>query len=63
MIQKAIKNLSNKYSFIHPVDLEDEKVTKAITDNEEYNNLPYHYSTETYNCYVENFKESLSSAK
>lgn len=63
MIQKAIKQLSNKYKFICSIDIEDKKVTKAMTNNEEYNNLPYHYSTETYNCYVENFKEYLSNAK
>ncbi len=62
MIQKIINELSKKYKFIHSIEVDDKFVNKANSDNEEYNNLPYHYSNETYDIYIQKFRESLVNA-
>lgn len=62
MIQKIINELSKKYKFIHSIEVDDKLVNKANSDNEEYNSLPYHYSNETYDVYIQRFREGLVNA-
>ncbi|MGJ0344503.1 hypothetical protein NG788_07715 [Aliarcobacter cryaerophilus] len=62
MILDIINKLSQKYTFLQSIFIDEQLVKKANSDNEEYNNLPYHYLDGTYGCYVEKFKKSLSNA-
>ena len=62
MILGIINKLSQKYTFLQSIFIDDQLIEKANSNNEEYNNLPYHYSDDTYRCYVEKFEESLLNA-
>lgn len=57
IIIEIINKLSIKYKFIKIIKINDDLIHRANSDNEEFNNLPYHYSEETYKQYILEFQK------
>lgn len=58
-IEKVISRIQDEFCFLKTVKIDDAFVLKANTCDNEFNELPYHYSDFTYDTYLEAFKRCL----